>query len=272
MTVLTQAPCRSGYNNSMSPTATDVASGTLRFEQRFQGFANGALGGYVAGAVAKRIGGPAEVNLRSLPPLDRDLELRETDEGALVLSDGDTTVLDAHRSGFELDVPAPPSWDAALAAAEHLMHHEHAHPYPGCFACGPGRAEGDGLRLFIGRGEDPEGPLVSAWTPHPALGAEDGTLAPEMLWAALDCPTIWAAWSDSRPARPREGRLTVLARQRLEQLRPVPAGEPAIVTAWAVEREGRKCLAGAAIHDREGELLVRADSLLVDVPAPGSAA
>ena len=45
---------------------------SLSFGRRFRGFESGALGGYAAGAVvAGRIDGPAEVNLRSLPPMGR---------------------------------------------------------------------------------------------------------------------------------------------------------------------------------------------------------
>jgi uncharacterized membrane protein (UPF0127 family) len=38
-------------------------SETLSFPRRYQGCAHGALGGYAAGMVARRIDGPAEVNL-----------------------------------------------------------------------------------------------------------------------------------------------------------------------------------------------------------------
>jgi hypothetical protein len=237
----------------------------LRFERRYRGFEQGALGGYVAGIVAKRLEGPAEANLRSLPPMERDLELRERDDGSLELLDGETTVVEALPSEFELDVPAPPSVDEAHAAMGRLMHDEHGHPYPGCFTCGPEREAGDALRLFVGRREPGSESVVAAWTPDPRFGEEGGSLPEELLWAALDCPTIWAAWAESQPANPPDGAITVLARQRLEQLRPVPAGEPAIVTAWPIERDGRKNLCGAAIHGADGELLVKADSLLVNV-------
>jgi len=89
-----------------------------------------------------------------------------------------------------------------------------------------------------------------------------------MVWAALDCPTIWGAWSVERPVTVPSGSFTVLARQRLEQLSPVPAGDELIVSAWPIEREGRKHLVGAAIHDADGALLARAESLLVEVPRP----
>ena len=253
----------------MPATEAHPATETLRFERRFQGFANGALGGYVAGAVAERIDGPAEVNLRSLPPMDRELALRESgEEGELVLAAGEIVVADARPAGFELEVPAPPSLEEAAAASAHPIHEEAGHPYPGCFACGPGREAGDALRLFMGRRSPGSSELVAAWTPDEALGGHAGELTTAMVWAALDCPTIWAAWATSEPAAHPEHTLTVLARQRVEILAPVPAGEPAIVGAWEAEHSGRKHLCGAAIHTAAGELLVRADSLLIDVPRP----
>jgi hypothetical protein len=214
--------------------------------------------------VARKIDGPAEVNLRSLPPMDRELELSETD-GGYELHDGDTLVLDARPASFDLEIPEPPGVDEARAAAGDLIHQESTHRFPSCFTCGPDRAEGDGLRLFMSRLPDRE-ILVSAWEPHPDLVDGADSLPEEMIWAALDCPPIWAAFAENRPAAfPTDG-LLVLARQRLELLRPVPVSETAVVTAWQVERDGRKHLTAGAIHGADGELLARGESLLVHVP------
>ena len=83
-----------------------------------------------------------------------------------------------------------------------------------------------------------------------------------MVWAAIDCPSIWAVGEFP------EGGFNVLARQRVESLGPVPVGEPSIVTAWPIEHDGRKHLSGVAIHDGDGRLLARGESLLVEVPRP----
>jgi hypothetical protein len=240
-------------------------SETVTFERRFQGFADGALGGYAAGVVAGRIGGPVEANLRSLPPLERELDLRAADDGSLGLWDGETLVLEARANDFQVDLPEPTALDEAAAANRDLVHDHGPHLYPDCFTCGPNRAPGDGLRLFMGRVPGRDRILASAWTPDPGV-AEGPALPEELVWAALDCPTIWAAWftDDGVVAWP-EGRFTVLARQRLEAVAPVPIGEPAIVTAWPISREGRKHVTGAAIHAPGGELLARAESLLIDV-------
>ena len=238
---------------------------TVRFERRFQGFADGALGGYAAGVVAGRIGGAVEANLRSLPPLERDLDVRAADDGSLGLWDGETLVLEARASEFELEIPGPPAFEEAEAANRDLAHDHGPHLYPDCFTCGPNRATGDGLRLFMGFPPGRDGLLASAWTPDRGL-AETAALPEELVWAAVDCPTIWAAWltGDGAVAWP-QGAFTVLARQRVEHLAPVPTGEPTIVTAWPIAQDGRKHVTGAAIQAPDGELLARAESLLINV-------
>ena len=240
--------------------------GTVRFERRFQGFADGALGGYAAGVAARGIEGPAEVNLRSLPPMERDLDLSTGNDGTRELRDGETLVLEVRPSAFELDPPDAPAPEEVEAASRDLAHDHGPHPYPGCFTCGPEREPGDGLRLFMGLVPGRPGILASAWTPDPGL-TPGSALPEEFVWAALDCPTIWAVWltEDGRVDRP-EGTFPVLARQRVEQLAPVPTGEEAVVTAWPIRHDGRKHTTGAAIHARDGELLARAESLLIDVP------
>jgi hypothetical protein len=237
---------------------------TVRFEQRFQGFTDGALGGYAAGVVAGRVGGAVEANLRSLPPLERDLEVRGSDDGSLALWDGETLVLEAAAADFALDLPEPVGLEEAEVANGDLVH-EHGHLYPDCFTCGPNRSVGDGLRLFMGYPPGRTGILASAWKPDPGL-APAPALPEELVWAAMDCPTIWAAWltDDGRVVWPA-GRFTVLARYRVEQLAPVPTGETSIVTAWPINRDGRKYVTGAAIRTPGGELLARAESLLIDV-------
>lgn len=238
---------------------------TVRFERRFQGFANGALGGYAAGVAASRIEGPAEVNLRSLPPMERALDLRAGEDGSLELWDRETLVLETHAQQFDLTGAESPGLEAAEAAGRDLVHDHAEHPYPGCFCCGPERDAGDALRLFMGRTPDDPSFLAAAWTPDAGL-VEAGELPLSFLWGALDCPTIWASWmTDEGDVVYREGTFPVLARQRVEQLAPVPTAEPAVVTAWRVGSEGRKHVCGAAIHSAAGDLLVRGESLLIDV-------
>ena len=58
--------------------------------------------------------------------------------------------------------------------------------FPTCFACGPKRPEGDGLRLFAGPIADRE-VFAAAWTPAAEFG--DVAVDPLFVWAALDCPS-----------------------------------------------------------------------------------
>jgi hypothetical protein len=236
----------------------------LSFGRRFRGFESGALGGYAAGVVvAGRIDGPAEVNLRSLPPMGRDLELSEQgNDGGVALRDGETLVLEAKPAPFDLEIPPPPGLAEAEEAGHRLIHDELGHLYPSCFTCGPDRDPGDGLRLFMGRTGTQADLLASAWTPDPSLADGGDAIPPEMVWAALDCPSIWAVGEFP------DGAFNVLARQRVEPLAPVPVGEPSIVTAWPIEHDGRKHLTGVAIHDGDGRRLARGESLLVEVPRP----
>lgn len=81
--------------------------------ERFQGFTDGALDGYAAGVAVRRIGGPAEANLRALPPLDRELGI-EIDGERAVLRDGESAVIEVTATGFEFEIPPP----LTLAGAE----------------------------------------------------------------------------------------------------------------------------------------------------------
>ena len=69
------------------------------------------------------------------------------------------------------------------------------HPLPHCFVCGPKRAEGDGLRIFPGRTAN-EAVFAAPWVPHASLDDGTGQVAPEFLWAALDCAGAFAVMPD----------------------------------------------------------------------------
>jgi hypothetical protein len=199
-----------------------------------------------------------------LPPLEHELTVASPGDGSVELRDSETLVLQLQPKEFELEITESPTLEEAEAANGALVHEEQ-HPYPGCFTCGPDRAEGDGLRLFMGRVPNRPRLLAAAWTPDARL-AVDATLPGEFVWAALDCPTIWAAWlSDDGEIEVPRGYFSVLARQRVEVLGDVPTGEPAVVTAWPIRDDGRKHVTGAAIHAPDGRLFARAESLLVDV-------
>lgn len=228
---------------------------------RFHGPPASGNGGYVCGLAARFIDGPAEVTLRAPPPLDTPLDVvREGD--AVVLRDGDVEIARATPSAPNVTPPFPPSFEEADAARA-LYRGRDEHIFPTCFVCGHARAEGEGLRLFPGAvaGRD----LVAAsWTLTPDLADDDGLIAPEFLWAALDCPSYWAL--PNAGALPAVlGRLTAAI-----DARPAP-GAPLVVAAWPRGADGRKHYSASAIYDAEGRVCARAEAVWIALkPNPGA--
>lgn len=209
---------------------------------RYNGPPRSANGGYVCGLVAGLVGGEAEVTLRAPPPLDRELEVAEAD-GRVEVHDGRTLVATGERASVEVEVPAPVSVAEAAEASARYAGFAH-HAYPTCFTCGPDRT--DGLGIYAGPVAGREGLVASPWTP-PA------DVAPELVWAALDCPSGWAV-DDFQ----REGVLLGRMAARVDRL--PAAGEPHVVLGWRVGEEGRKRYAASALLTADGEALARSRS------------
>jgi hypothetical protein len=208
---------------------------------RFCGPPDSANGGYTAGLLARHLGGTAEVTLRQPPPLDTPMVVAR-DGDRLLLKHGDDPVAEAVTATVGLDAPEPVGWDEAVAAsASSLFLDPDARPFPTCFACGPRRADGDGLRIFAGRIARPD-TFASTWVPP-----ED--VREEIVWAALDCPGSAPAFYDETVTGPFVlGRIAA----RVERL--PAAGERHVVMSWGLGRDGRKVGAGSAIFSPTGEL------------------
>ena len=232
--------------------------------QRFCGPPTSGNGGYSAGLLVRDLPGPATAVLKARIPLDIALDLKTSPEGAVISGPSGDVIGEAWPDlGFALpEPPPPPSWEEALAAeARHIGIGQRFHPI--CFSCGPERGEGDGLRIFAGQvaGAD-AGQLACTWTPHANFAEADGLTPVEVIWAALDCPGFFA-WVV------REGRHgALLGTMTGEVLRRPRAGEPCIVTAWPLERSGRKETTGVALFSAEGELLARAHQVWIVMSAP----
>jgi len=214
--------------------------GSFTVDARFRGPPHSANGGYCCGSLARILGEPLEVTLKSPPPLHTRLEWADGE-----LRHGDTVVATAKLSELDLDLPAPISVDEARAREKHYLGHR-GHPFPECFVCGPKRAPGDGLRIFPGRSA-PEEPVAASWIPHHSLAGASGVVRSEFLWSALDCPGYFGVATE--PVRALLGRMTGHVK------RSVAAGDPCVVMAWPLGRDGRKCYAGSAIWSEHGELL-----------------
>jgi len=243
----------------------DVTDPGFVVPRRFCGPPESGNGGWVSGHAARLVPTtpalPAvTVRLRTPPPLERPLQVTVSD-GVVVVADGDHPVLQAAaapRPGTD-GIPAPVSFADAQAAGAHYEG-DADHPFPTCFSCGTGRAEGDGLRLRPARVEHGEA-YAAAWTPAPDVDVET-------VWAALDCPGGWSAGIAGRPMV--LGTVTAV----VDEL-PV-AGEPHVVMAWPRGGEGRKHLSGTALFTAGGRLLARAEATWIAVdptsvrPAAGS--
>src|SRR6478609_5932342 len=142
-------------------------------DKRFCGPPNSGNGGYVCGRLARHIPGAAEVTLRAPPPLDKALDAVATDQGTWELRDGTNVVATARAASVELAQLQTASFEEACDAELLTPVRPHEHPLPTCFVCGPARARGDGLRIFVGPLErhSQNAVLAASWTPDPNLAA-----------------------------------------------------------------------------------------------------
>jgi hypothetical protein len=223
---------------------------TVTIPARFNGPPGSANGGYTCGRVALLVDGEvAEVSLRSPPPLERPLEVVRDGERVELL-EGETLVAAGGPAELLLDVPDPVPIDDVAAAVEAGREHWAAgHPFPTCVVCGPARDDGFGITPGALPGRD--GLFGACWTPD--------SDAPELVWAALDCPT-------SAPvANFGEGPAMVLASLTARLGCPVRVGEPHTILSWPLEEDGRKHWAGAALYDSTGALTCASRALWIEL-------
>ncbi|HJW41742.1 MAG TPA: hypothetical protein VJ476_11010 [Rhizomicrobium sp.] len=237
----------------------------VTIKHQFRGPPNSGNGGYVCGLVAREVKGPTTVALRALIPLDTPLNL-ETDDGRTRLT-GDDSVLIAEGSaanGILPEVPSPPSLEAAGAAGLRCPMIEKPF-HPPCFTCSSLREDGDGLRILPGQIEGaPAGHIACVWIPHASFADPDGYIPEEIVWAALDCPGS-IAWIVKSGAG--GGLLGTMTGEVLKRPR---AGDKTIVTAWPIEQQGRKFVAGVALFSADGALMTRGSQIWIARSRPAA--
>jgi hypothetical protein len=125
---------------------------------------------------------------------------------------------------------------------------------------------GDGLRIFPGcvPGHDA---VAAPWTPEEDLADERGFVRPEIVWAALDCPQLWAPMHS---APPDSTDRVVTAALETELRSPVKAGESHAIVAWPSGGEGRRLFADAAVLAATGEPVAvsRQTAVITDAGVP----
>ncbi|MFD9698566.1 hypothetical protein [Lentzea sp. NPDC059081] len=210
---------------------------TVRVAARFNGPPGMGNGGYSAGLFAARVdAGTVSVRLRRPVPLDRDLEVRD---GGLY--DGDDLIASAEPATLDLEVPPAPTLEEARKANGKLPWRDR-HPFPTCFGCGPGRE--DGIAALLGP-LDGRQEWAGVWRPSGVLPNDGAHVLPEIVWAALDCPS-------AQPVAPDGGPAFVLGTFVAQVEQPVELGVDHVLLAWELGREGRKAYSASAIIGPHG--------------------
>lgn len=211
---------------------------TFVIAETFNGPPDIAQGGYACGMIARSFDGPSEVTLRTPIPLGCDVHCARDGEGIVVHDANGVLLAEASPTEIEDDVPDPVSVSEARAASGRYAGRDSA--YPTCFVCGIDRT--DGQRVFPGP-VDNRDVVATPWTPPDA--------APEMVWAALDCPSGWAVDDLSEPN-------LFLGRMSASIDGPIEPGSEHVLVGWRVAIDGRKRHSGSALFTAEGTLVARA--------------
>jgi hypothetical protein len=210
---------------------------TVTVASRFNGPPGSGNGGYSAGVLAAHVdAGAVSVRLRKPIPLDRELQVLD---GQLL--DGETVIASAEPATLDLDVPVAPTLDEALKASAKVPWRDR-HPFPTCFGCGPGRD--DGIAALLGP-LDGRTEWAGVWRPSDVLPNDGTNVLPEIVWAALDCPS-------AQPVAPDGGPAFVLGTFVAQVEQPVELGVDHVLLAWELGREGRKAYSASAIIGPHG--------------------
>jgi hypothetical protein len=235
---------------------------TLTIPAFFNGPPASGNGGYTCGRVAALVDAEVvEVSLRSPPPIDTPLEVIRN-AGRVAVRHADTLVATGGPSELLVDVPgAVPASEVAAAQEDGRRVWAEGHPFPTCVVCGPAREDGFGIFPSALPGRD--GLFGAAWTPAEWSDDGKGYVRPELVWAALDCPT-------SAPvAKFGEGPAMVLANLRARLGCPVRVGEPHTILSWPLGEDGRKHWGAAALYDSDGILTCASHALWIELRDPG---
>ena len=234
-----------------------LALDTLVLDPRFNGPPSSANGGYACGAIGELVDGPAEVTLRTPPPLGVPLDVEFLPGGEVEARDGDVLVASA-RPVDAVDVE-PPVRPTLAEAREAARRHPAGTWSPA--ASSAARAGRTASASTSARCAGHPGVTAAVFLPDATVPNRDGDVAPDMVWAALDCPSYTPPlWDWDHPS--------LLARLAVERLDCVTVGEPVIATGWHLASEGRKHHTASALLSTDGRVLARARALWITLRSP----
>jgi len=237
----------------------------LTVPSRFRGPAGSGNGGYVCGRIAAYVDGPVTVTLRRPVPLATALAVERSREGSVRVHDCRTLIAEATSTAGlpTLEIPGPVSATEARGATGRARYFEDP-VFPDCFVCGISRRPGDGLRIFPGQVSG-RALWAAPWTPDPSTTDASGQVRPEIVWAALDCPSGIA----TAEAAGLGQEAAILLGRMTARLAALPAlGSECQVIAWPAGSDGRKLTAGSALLGPGGEVLAAAKAVWFTVPRP----
>lgn len=247
--------------------STFRALDVLTVARRFNGPPASGNGGYVAGLLAQQVpSASATVTLRLPPPLDRELRVLRDESDVTGLYDDTALVAEATpadtATGHVFSPIDPVPYDVAAETSAAFLAARREHPFPECFVCGTGRAEGDGMRLFPGLLPQRPGTTACAWVPDASLAGPDGLrVRSEFVWAALDCPGAWTVLGTETPAL-LLGRITA----RVDALPYL--GERCVVMGHLLGRDGRKVHTATTLYDGDGRIAGHAEAVWIEPRRP----
>ncbi|MBA57165.1 MAG: hypothetical protein CMK89_22180 [Pseudomonadales bacterium] len=233
---------------------------TVQIKRRFCGPPESGNGGYVCGLIGEALADTATVRLFLPPPLEKDLTLQLVD-GEAQLLDGEKLVGKGWVEALDVQCPPIPSFDEAVEAAGYCSGFEQ-HPFPGCFVCGPDRANGDGLRIFPGHLMDSK-VVAAPWVPDASLKTEagNGVIDPVFIWSALDCTSAF-------PMLPAgEGKALVLGQMGVHIIGEVKVDERCVMLGWPIKQEGKKHFSASAVIGEDGSVVAMAKATWIEVAA-----
>ena len=179
--------------------------------------------------------------------------------GHIQVMHGSEVIAEARPVEFDLEVPGPPTFEQAQAAADDYTG-KAFHPAPRCFVCGPERERGDGLCIHPARVHGRDG-VAAPWFPDQTLLDDKGHILPEFIWSALDCPGGLAAAGEPI-------KQVLLGRLAVKQLVPEIPLAPYIVIGWVIHSQGRKHHAGTALFTEHGDLCAYGRATWIAKPTP----